>query len=285
MRRIEGKQRQISPGFSVNRILPSLAARSVGPFVFFDAFGPVDLPPGHGLDVRPHPHIGLCTVTYLFEGGQIHRDSLGSVQEILPGAVNWMTAGRGIVHSERTSPQMRAGGHRMHGVQSWVALPADDEMIAPSFEHAASETLPVMDAPGIHLRLLAGHGFGLIAPVRVLSPLFYADVAFASDSQFALGHEHQERAMYVVSGSVGVGNQHFGEGMLVVFDRADEVIMAADQPARVLLFGGAPLDGPRHLWWNFVATSTARIEQAKADWRAMRLGRIPGDDDFIPLPD
>ena len=285
MRRIEGQRRQISPGFSVNRLLPSLAARSVGPFVFFDAFGPVDLPPGQGLDVRPHPHIGLCTVTYLFEGGQIHRDSLGSVQEIRPGAVNWMTAGRGIVHSERTSPQMRAAGHRMHGVQSWVALPTDDEEIEPSFEHAASQTLPVMDAPGIHLRLLAGHGFGLIAPVRVLSPLFYADITFARDSHFALGHEHQEQAMYVVSGSVTVCNQNFGEGVLVVFDRDDEVVIAADEPARALVFGGAPLDGPRHLWWNFVATSTARIAQAKADWRAMRLGRIPGDDEFIPLPD
>jgi redox-sensitive bicupin YhaK (pirin superfamily) len=285
MKRIEGQRRQISPGFSVNRLLPSLAARSVGPFVFFDAFGPVDLPPGQGLDVRPHPHIGLCTVTYLFEGGQIHRDSLGSVQEIRPGAVNWMTAGRGIVHSERTSPQMRAAGHRMHGVQSWVALPKGDEMIEPSFEHAASQTLPVLDAPGIHLRLLAGHGFGLIAPVRVLSPLFYADITFARDSRFPLGHEHPEQAMYVVSGSVAVGSQQFGEGVLVVFDREDEVIIAADEPARALVFGGAPLDGPRHLWWNFVATSTERIEQAKADWRAMRIGRIPGDDEFIPLPD
>ncbi len=285
MRLIEGHQRQISPGFSVDRLLPSLAARSVGPFVFFDAFGPVDLPPGHGLDVRPHPHIGLCTVTYLFDGGQVHRDSLGSVQEIRPGAVNWMTAGRGIVHSERTSPQMRAAGHRMHGVQSWVALPRSDEMIEPSFEHAASETLPVITGPGTHLRLLAGYGFGLIAPVRVLSPLFYADIKFAQDSSFALGHEHQERAMYVVSGTVAVDDQSFGGGALVVFAPDDQVVIKAHEPARTLVFGGAPLDGPRHLWWNFVASSTERIEQAKTDWRLMRIGRIPGDDECIPLPD
>ncbi len=285
MKLIEGKQRQISPGFSVTRLLPSVAARSVGPFVFFDTFGPVFLPPGHGLDVRPHPHIGLCTVTYLFEGGQVHRDSLGSVQEIKPGAINWMTAGRGIVHSERTSPQMRAAGHRMHGVQSWVALPKSDELIEPSFEHAASDALPLMDAPGIRLRLLAGHGYGLIAPVRVLSPLFYVDIEFSGDSRFALGHEHQERAMYVVSGAVMSGGQRYGEGALVVFDPDDEAVISACEPARTLVFGGAPLDGPRHLWWNFVSSSKERIEQAKADWRMMRIVRIPGDDEFIPLPD
>lgn len=285
MKRIKGQRREISPGFAVARLLPSLEARSVGPFVFFDAFGPVDLPPGQGLDVRPHPHIGLATVTYLFEGGQVHRDSLGSVQEIRPGAVNWMTAGRGIVHSERTGPQMRAVGHRMHGVQSWVALPKADEMVEPSFEHAEMETLPVLESGGIRLRLLAGHGFGLIAPVRVLSPLFYADIQFAADSSCALSHEHRERAMYVVTGSLWVSGQRFETGDLVVFDPADEVTIEAAEPARALVLGGAPLDGPRHLWWNFVATSKDRIEEAKADWRAMRMGHIQGDDEFIPLPD
>lgn len=285
MKLIHGKAKDLGDGFIVTRMLPHIEARSVGPFVFFDAFGPVDLPPGKGLDVRPHPHIGLATVTYLFEGGQVHRDSIGTVQEIRPGEVNWMTAGRGIVHSERTGPEMRAAGHRMHGIQTWVALPAADEQAEPGFQHAGADELPVRHGDGLTMRLVAGDAHGMDAPIEVFSPIFYLDVQFDAGARLALPAEHRERAVFVVSGAITAGNERLDAGTMAVFDAKDNLVLAAAMPSRAVLFGGAPLDGPRHLWWNFVASSKERIEQAKADWRAQRLGRIAGDDEFIPLPE
>jgi len=288
---ITGKAHDLGDGFFVTRLLPQAARRSIGPFVFFDYFGPVDFPPGKGIDVRPHPHIGLATITYLFEGAQMHRDSLGSVQEIRPGDVNWMTAGRGIVHSERTGADMRAAGHRMHGIQSWVGLPQSDEETAPAFQHFAAADLPEQEMGGVRLRLIAGEGFGLSAPVKTFSPIFYADARFEAAGHFHYGIEHEERALFVIEGEVQIGGdvhgvEVHGPGAMLALDPGELVTLYADAPARVMLLGGAKLDGPRNIWWNFVSSSKERIERAKAEWKSGAFGTIPGDDkEFIPLPE
>jgi len=288
---IKGKTHDLGDGFFVTRLLPQAARRSVGPFVFFDYFGPTDFPPGKGIDVRPHPHIGLATVTYLFEGSQMHRDTLGSEQEIKPGEVNWMTAGRGIAHSERTGPETRAAGHRLHGIQTWVGLPTADEEAEPAFQHFGADALPLHEHEGVAMRLITGTAFGLQSPVKVFSPIFYADTRFEAGGSLYYGAEHEERALFIVDGEIQIGgDQHgvdvHGPGAMLALDKGEEVSLFADAPARAMLFGGAPLDGPRHLWWNFVSSSKERIERAKQEWKSGAFGTIPGDDkEFIPLPE
>ncbi|HTQ15615.1 MAG TPA: pirin family protein [Rhizomicrobium sp.] len=285
MRDLTGLKRELGDGFSVARVLPQPGARTVGPFVFFDYFGPVEFAPGKGIDVRPHPHIGLATITYLFAGSQVHRDSLGNVQEIAPGDVNWMTAGRGIVHSERTGPQVRANGHRMHGIQSWVGLPRAHEDDAPSFQHVAGTDLPVREADGVTLRLVAGRAFGLASPVAVPMAMFYADARMRAGSRVVLPDDHAERGAMVVGGTVEAGGARHGDGAMILFDKGEIAEIAAVDDARVMLLGGAPLDGERHVWWNFVASDRMRMAKAKADWKAGRFPRIPGETEFIPLPE
>jgi redox-sensitive bicupin YhaK (pirin superfamily) len=287
---IIGKTHDLGDGFMVARMLPQATRRSVGPFLFFDYFGPVEFPPGKGVDVRPHPHIGLATVTYLFEGAQMHRDTLGSVQEIAPGDVNWMTAGRGIAHSERTGPELRARGHRLHGIQTWVGLPQKDEEAEPHFQHFAAKDLPQRQERDVALRMITGEAFGLTSPVKVFSPIFYAEARFERGGSFTVTADHEERALFLVEGEVQIGGDHgvetHGAGAMLFLEPGEIVTLFSSAPARVMLFGGAPLDGPRHLWWNFVSSSRDRIEAAKTDWRAGRFGAIPGDDqEFIPLPE
>jgi hypothetical protein len=245
---------------------------------------------GKGMDVRPHPHIGLATVTYLFEGAQMHRDTLGSAQEILPGDINWMTAGRGIAHSERTGPETRAAGHRLHGIQAWVGLPTSHEETEPHFQHFESATLPQLDMQDVKLRLMVGSAFGLKSPVKVFSPIFYADARFGSGGALTFPAEHEERAIFVTEGEVQIGGDVSPEihpaGRMLVLDKDKEVVMFSHGPARAMLFGGSALDGPRHLWWNFVSSSRERIERAKQEWKDGKFGLIPGDDqEFIPLPE
>lgn len=281
-----GKSHDLGDGFIVTRLLPQAARRTLGPFVFLDYFGPVDFAPGKGIDVRPHPHIGLATITYLFEGSQIHRDTLGSVQEILPGDVNWMTAGRGIAHSERTGAAARASGQHMHGVQSWVGLPQQDEESPPAFQHVAASDLPRREKNGVCLTMIAGTGFGLTSPVKHFSPILYADARFGAGGELVFAPEHAERGFLVVEGQVRTGGATHDRGAMLVLAAGETVALGADGPARVLLLGGAPLDGPRHIWWNFVSSSPARIEQARQEWRDGAFGLIPGDDkEFIPLPE
>jgi redox-sensitive bicupin YhaK (pirin superfamily) len=284
---ISRKAHDLGDGFFVTRLLPQIARRSIGPFVFFDYFGPVDFAPGKGVDVRPHPHIGLATVTYLFDGAQMHRDTLGSVQEIAPGDVNWMTAGRGIAHSERTGDDMRARGHRLHGIQSWIGLPQADEEAPPAFQHFSRAQLPEREDKGVTLRLIAGEAFGQKSPVKVFSPIFYGDARFAAGGALHYANEHEERAFFVVDGEVQTGTSEVhGPGAMLMLDKDEEVTLYADAPARVMLLGGAPLDGQRHIWWNFVSSSKDRIERAKQEWKDGKFGLIPGDDkEFIPLPE
>ena len=280
----------LGDGFHVRRALPSAERRMVGPFVFFDQMGPAALRPGGGLDVRPHPHIGLATVTYLFEGEILHRDSLGSVQPIRPGELNWMTAGRGIVHSERTPQELRAAGPRAWGIQAWVALPRADEEMDPSFAHHGAGTLPLLDEPGVQARVVAGEVDGARAPVALRSDLFYVDVMLERGARFRLPTAPVERAAYAVDGriAVGTGAQSvvYDAGQLLVFaPRAEIVLEARDGRARVMMLGGEPLDGPRYVWWNFVASSRERIEQAKDDWKQGRFPAVPAEHEFIPLPE
>ena len=282
---ITGKAHDLGDGFFVTRLLPQMARRSIGPFVFFDYFGPVDFAPGKGIDVRPHPHIGLATVTYLFDGSQMHRDTLGSVQEIKPGDVNWMTAGRGIAHSERTGDAVRASGHRLHGIQSWIGLPQADEEAPPAFQHFSVADLPEREEGGVTLRLIAGSAFGLTSPVQVFSPIFYADARFAAGGALHISAEHEERAFFVIEGEVQTPQVH-GPGAMLALEPGEEITLYADGPARVMLLGGAALEGDRHIWWNFVSSSKDRIERAKQEWKSGAFGTIPGDDqEFIPLPE
>ena len=272
-------------GFEVRRILPVGGRRMVGPFIFLDHMGPVDFPAGQGIDVRPHPHVCLATVTYLFEGEIEHRDSLGVVQTIRPGEVNWMTAGRGIVHSERTGAALRAAGHRLHGLQSWVAMPLDDEEVEPSFHHFSLAQLPLRESDGVRLRLMAGEAFGLRAPVKVYSRMFYADAVMAQDATLALPADHAQRAAYVVEGRIEIEGGAYAAGNLLVFAEGEAVTLRAVAPARVALLGGAPLESRRHIWWNFVASSQERIERAKRDWAEGKFPAVPGETEFIPLPE
>ncbi len=271
-------------GFSVRRALPSAERRMVGPFVFFDQMGPAEFLLGNGLDVRPHPHIGLATVTYLFQGEIMHRDTLGTVLPIRPGELNWMTAGRGIAHSERTAPDQRTAGAKLFGIQSWVALTAKDEETAPTFEHYGADEMPVVTGEGKTVRVIAGSVLGATSPVRTSSPMFYADVALAAGAAVPLDPDHDERAIYTVEGEIDIAGDVFGPGQLLVFRPGDRITVRARGAARFLMLGGEALDGPRHIWWNFVSSRRERIEQAKEDWKAGRFDTVPGETEFIPLP-
>ena len=272
-------------GFNVRRLLPHAKQRSVGPFVFFDHIGPAVLSGEQPVAVRPHPHIGLATVTYLWEGAMMHRDSLGSVQEIRPGDVNWMTAGRGIVHSERTPERLRGIEHAFHGLQTWVALPQQHEEIEPEFTHHPKATLPLVQGDGVHLHVVAGDAFGERSPVRVLAGTLYVSMDFDDGAELIVPADHAERAIYPVAGEFWLDNERLPEAHLTVLDAGSLPLLRAVGPSRAMLLGGAPLDGPRFVWWNFVSSSKERIERAKADWRAQRLGQVPGETEFIPLPD
>ena len=282
------RQRQIVDDFKVRRALPSAKRRMVGPFIFLDQMGPELLRPGSGLDVAPHPHIGLATVTYLFDGELLHRDGLGTIQSILPGEVNWMTAGRGIAHSERTPPEMRMSGSELFGIQSWVALPKKYEESEPAFAHHAANELPVIEGDGKRVRLITGSLFGAQSPVQTLSDMFYADVTLAGDARFNVPAEHEERAAYIVEGSIHLlpGDETYTAGQLVVFKAHADITLRAHEhsAARLMLLGGEPMDGKRHIWWNFVSSSNERIEQAKEDWTGGRFARVPEETEFIPLP-
>jgi len=273
-------------GFEVRRVLPSRMRQMVGPFIFFDHMGPVEFSAGNGIDVRPHPHINLATVTYLFDGEIIHRDSLGTMMPIRRGAVNWMTAGRGIVHSERTSPELKARGSRVFGLQTWVAMPAAHEETDPSFFHYEATELPVLEAEDKRVRLVVGQAWGLRSPVETFTDTIYADVMLEPGAMLPLETAHEERAVYVVSGEVTIGSDHFPSGQLLVLRQGTiSVRNAEDEATRLVLVGGETMDGPRHIWWNFVSSRLDRIEQAKADWKVGRFGTVPGDaEEFIPLP-
>lgn len=278
--------RDLGDGFTVRRALPSAHRRMVGPFIFFDQMGEATFNSGEGLDVRPHPHIGLATVTYLLEGEILHRDSVGSVQSIRPGEVNWMTAGSGIVHSERTSPENRTKGGKLFGLQTWVALPTRSEETDPSFAHHKAHDIPTIEDAGTRLTLIAGKSDGLTSPVRTYSDMVYADIALVDGARYQVKAEHIERAVYVVSGEVEVIGQTggFASGELVVFKPGAEVILRAKGATRLMLLGGEPLPEKRNIFWNFVSSSADRIEQAKEDWKAQRFAKVPDESEFIPLP-
>ncbi len=275
--------RDLGGGFTVRRLLPAAERQAVGPFLFFDHFGPVRAGPADHHDVRPHPHIGLATVTYLFEGAMMHRDSTGAVQRIEPGAINWMTAGRGIVHSERTPEDLRGRERTSHGLQLWCALPAADEELAPSFAHTPAEALPVLEAGGARVRVLVGEAFGARSPVAVRSPTLYLDIELAAGDAFPLPPA-EERALYGVGGRFEIDGEPCEPHRLLVLRAGSEPMLAATEPARVVLVGGAPL-GHRFLWWNFVASRKERLLQAGDDWAAGRFPAVPGETEFIPLPE
>jgi redox-sensitive bicupin YhaK (pirin superfamily) len=271
--------------FVVRRVLPSFQKPMVGPFIFVDHMGPIRLAPGTGMDVRPHPHIGLATVTYLFEGEILHRDSVGSVQAIRPGDVNWMVAGRGIAHSERTPAELRAAGPRAHGLQTWAALPKEREEVEPSFVHHPASSLPVVEMPGATVRVIAGHAFGARSPVDVFSDTLYAAAELAPGASLRLPAEHEERGVYVVQGRAEIGGTTVAEGELAVLEEGPEVEIRVPGAATLMLLGGARMDGPRFIWWNFVSSSKERIERAKVDWRDDRFPPILGETERIPLPE
>ncbi|MGH6995187.1 MAG: pirin family protein [Stellaceae bacterium] len=282
---IEPRTRDLGDGFEVRRVLPFAKRHMVGPFIFFDHFGPTDFRAGTGLDVRPHPHIGLATITYLFDGAVMHRDSLGNAQVIRPGAVNWMTAGRGIVHSERTPPEVRRQQSPIYGIQSWVALPRAREEIDPGFEHVPEANLPLIEGDGVAARLIAGTLFGKTSPVATQSPMFYADVTLRAGATVTMTPDYAQRAAYLLEGAVDCAGARHAPPLMLVFDSKARAAITAREPARLLLIGGEPLDGERHIWWNLVSSSAERIEQAKRDWQAGHFPKIPGDsDEFIPLP-
>ncbi len=282
---IEGRRRSLA-GFPVRRVLPFTRRRMVGPFVFLDEMGPHVLAPGQGLDVAPHPHIGLSTLTYLFSGELLHRDSLGTVQSIRPGEVNWMTAGSGIVHSERTPPALRAQGHELFGVQAWVALPREEETRAPSFQHFGEGAIPHIRQDGVEIRLLLGEIEAACSPVPSYSPAVYADVTLARLRGMALPERYEEIAVYVVGGELLDENgTTYGQGNLVVFGSPGQTIRAGmSGPLRALILGGDRLEGKRYIDWNFVNSSKERIARARADWASQRFPPVPGETEFIPLP-
>jgi redox-sensitive bicupin YhaK (pirin superfamily) len=276
--------KDLGGGFVVRRLLPSVQRQAVGPFLFFDHFGPITAGPDDNHDVRAHPHIGLATVTYLFEGAMEHRDSTGAVQRIEPGAINWMTAGRGIVHSERTPADLKHRARRSHGLQLWAALPAADEEIEPSFAHTPAAAIPEIEVGGAMLRVLIGSAFGAVSPVQVRSPTLYLDITLAAGDALPLP-EATERAVYVVAGSsVTLDGGPVAEHTMQFVPAGAEPLLAAGGDARVVLIGGEPL-GHRHMWWNFVASRKERLVQAADDWAAQRFPPVPGETEFIPLPD
>ncbi len=278
------KSRDLGDGFMVRRALPAAERRMVGPFVFFDQMGPAAFHPNQGLTVRPHPHIGLATVTYLFEGVIMHRDSLGTVQAIRPGEVNWMTAGRGIVHSERTPAELRTTGSRAFGIQVWVALPREHEETAPAFAHFGAQDLPVIEDAGARTRMIVGELFGAQSPVETYSEMFYAELDLKAGRSFVLKPEYAERAAYVAEGDVLYADKPYRAGQMLVFSAGAEERISAAGNSRLMLLGGEPV-GPRFLWWNFVSSSKARIDQAADDWQAGRFPPVPGETELIPLPE
>jgi len=282
---LQANTKDLGDGFEVRRLLPAAGRRTIGPFIFFDHMGPVRFKPGQAVDVRPHPHIGLATVTYLFEGALMHRDSLGFVQRIAPGDVNWMTAGHGIVHSERSPDDERNTVRSLHGIQVWIALPETHEQTEPAFTHHPGNTLPLVEWPGATLRLIAGSGWGLRAPVQTFSPMFYAAIETGSSTQIELPGEYAERAIYVVDGDVNVAGRRIEPRTVAIFDEDAPVTVSTGGTARILAFGGAPLDGERHISWNFVASSRALIDDARARWREQQFPAVPGETEFIPLPE
>lgn len=273
-------------GFTVRRVLPVRQRRMVGPFIFFDHMGPALLPPERPVDVRPHPHIGLSTLTWLFEGTIMHRDSLGHAQEIRPGEVNWMTAGSGIVHSERTPERLKGEANRLHGLQIWMALPTAHEETDPGFQHYKADELPNIEGDGLRATVVAGTAWGKRAPVAVFSETLYADLKLDAGASCAVEKEHEERAIYLLSGRVEIAGRSFEPGAMLVLKPDTRIDVTARADTHMVLIGGARIDGPRHIWWNFVSSRRERIERAKADWREGRFATVPGDDEeFIPLPE
>ncbi|HUO53463.1 MAG TPA: pirin family protein [Rhodoblastus sp.] len=272
-------------GFGVRRALPSAMRRMIGPFVFFDEMGPVEFAPGIGMDVRPHPHIGLATLTYLLDGALFHRDSLGSAQEVTPGAVNLMVAGRGIVHSERSPTDFRAAGGLMHGLQLWIGLPKKFEETEPAFEHHERDALPVFEGEGFRLRLAIGTLHGLRAPVRTFSTCFFADIALVEGAVYEFCAGHDERGFYLVAGEIEVEGARFAPGQLVVIRPGARATLRATRASRLVALGGDTMDGPRFVWWNFVSSDRERIRHARAEWEAGHFKSVEGDPEFIPAPE
>jgi redox-sensitive bicupin YhaK (pirin superfamily) len=273
-------------GFKVHRTLPHRERTTIGPFIFFDQMGPATLPPGQGIDVRPHPHINLATVTYLFAGAIDHRDSLGTFARIEPGAVNLMTAGRGIAHSERSPAHLRPDGPELSGIQTWLALPAGKEETDPAFEHVGKDDLPVVEAPGVHARVVMGSLWGAVSPVTCHSPTIYADISLEAGGAIPIDAEADERALYLAAGEAELDGLPLEPSVLYLLRPGARATLRSQRGAHVMLCGGAPLDGPRHVWWNFVSSRRERIRQAKEDWRAGRFILPPDDgDEFIPLPE
>jgi redox-sensitive bicupin YhaK (pirin superfamily) len=279
------RTRDLGDGFAVRRALPHGKRQMVGPFIFFDHFGPVQFVSGHGMDVRPHPHIGLATVTYLFDGSIMHRDSEGNIQEIQPGAMNLMTAGRGIAHSERTPDVQRANGQKMLGLQSWIALPKGREEIDPTFQHYDAASLPRVGDTGFSARIIAGSAFGATSKVEMVSPWFYAEVRLDAGKSVPLDADHEERAIYVVDGEIEIAGDRYEGPRMLIFRPGDRITVRATRPARMMFLGGTALEGPRYIWWNFVSSSKERIEQAKQDWKTGRFAAVPQETEFIPLPE
>ena len=271
---------------TVRRALPSTERQMVGPFIFFDQMGPAEFLTDQGIDVRPHPHINLATLTYLLEGEILHRDSLGTEKTIQPGAVNWMRAGRGIVHSERTAEERKRRGQRLFGIQTWMALPASQEESDPAFVHHGAEALPLIEAGGVRARLIAGRAFGAASPLVTASETLYADIRLEAGARMPIDAGYDERAVYTIGGTIEVAGDAFEPGRLLVLRPGDAVTVAASTDARFMLFGGAPMEGPRYIWWNFVSSRPERIEAAKEEWARGRFDTVPGDEaEFIPLPD
>jgi len=280
---INARSRDIG-GFPVRRALPAIERRMVGPFIFLDQMGPTRIAPGQKLDVRPHPHIGLSTMTYLFEGEILHRDSLGTVQMIRPGAINWMTAGSGIVHSERTS-QEAAAGSPLSGIQFWVALPKSHEEMEPAFRHLEASELPVVEDGNVSARIIAGDAFGCRSPLSAPHPMICIDIALATGAHIELPADHPEQAIYVAGGEIELDGDRYEQGQLLILPVGKRCSVQATSDARLVVLGGEPMDGPRHIWWNFVSSSKNRIAQAKQDWKLGRFPAVPGETEFIPLPE
>ena len=271
--------------FDVHRLLPATLQKMIGPFIFFDHIGPAELVQGVGMNVRPHPHIGLATVTYLFEGAGLHRDSLGTTQRIVPGDVNWMTAGRGIVHSERTAPEDMVPGARLHGIQIWIALPQAEEQGAPSFHHHPAVSLPTVQLPGVLARVILGEAFGVRSPVHTYSDTVYVELLLDAGARIDVPANQRERALYPVNGDIRIDGAPIPAHHMAVLSGDAVVTIEAQTVARVMLLGGAPIDGERHIWWNFVSSSKVLIDAAKADWHNRRFAPVPGETEWIPLPE
>ena len=283
--KLTGHEKDLGGGFLVSRLLPSAARRSIGPFVFFDHFGPMTTEAGANHDVRPHPHIGLATVTYLFEGAILHRDSLGSVQRIEPGAINWMTAGCGIVHSERAPDDLRDKSYRQHGLQLWAALPGADEEVGPGFSHTPAADIPVFAGDGAQVRVLIGEAYGKVSPVRTFAKTIYLDIELAAGARLELPPLAEELAVYSVGSDLLVDGEPLAGRTLATLSPGVATQLSASVPVRLVVIGGDALDGPRFIWWNFVSSRKERIVQASDDWAAQRMGQVAGDAEFIPLPE